>query len=69
MRIITHRKDIKPNTILKDSDGYFLIENYNSKFGWYDWRNCDEYGDFITPYISGCSTPAELIGVEIIAEG
>ena len=69
MKIMTATKTIKPNTILKDSDGYFLIQNYNSSLGWYNWVNCDKHGNIKTPYIDGCSTPIELIGAEIIAEG
>lgn len=69
MKIAKATKTIKPNTILKDSDGYFLIQNYNSNLGWYNWVDCDRHGKIKTPYINGCSTPTELIGAEIIAEG
>ena len=68
MTITEATKTLKPNTILKDSDGYFLITGYNSNLGWYNWVACDKDGNIKTPYIDGCSTPRELIGAEIIAE-
>lgn len=66
MKITTYRKDIKPNTILKDSDGYFLIESYDRINKLYHYIDCNEHGIILDREMIGVLSPSELIGAEII---